>query len=279
MGTSRLNRIVSNYTDHPVPYLRSLAQSHALREDLLAELFHYLDLPAGSRGMDLGCGCGLPACELALSRPDLRILGVDISADLITAARDIAAAAGAEIRFKTGSAMDAMAEAQNMDWLLSIDCAGYIPELSGNALAGLSRHLKPGGTIALMAWSSQQLLPGYPMLEARLNTTPEGIAPFTPDMQPEHHFLNTTRALSKAGFTNVTAKAFTRTLTGPLSEAEEKAVLDLIRMRWGNAYRRDSDVALFKALTDPESPDYLLGLPTYYGHFTYTLFTAKSASQ
>ena len=84
MGTRRLGKIVSNYTGHPAPYVRSLARSHVLRESLLETVFRYLDLPEGSRGLDFGCGCGLPACVLALSRPDLHIQGVDISVEFLT---------------------------------------------------------------------------------------------------------------------------------------------------------------------------------------------------
>lgn len=38
-------------------------------------------------------------------------------------------------------------------------------------LQGFRRTLKPGGLLLILIWSSQQLLPGYPRLEALLNAT------------------------------------------------------------------------------------------------------------
>ena len=40
----------------------------------------------------------------------------------------------------------------------------------------LARVVKPGGSVALLAWSSEKLLPGHPLLEGHLNATSAGIA-------------------------------------------------------------------------------------------------------
>ena len=36
--------------------------------------------------------------------------------------------------------------------------------------------VKPGDSVDIPGWSSQQLLPGYPLLEARLNTASSRLA-------------------------------------------------------------------------------------------------------
>jgi hypothetical protein len=42
-----------------------------------------------------------------------------------------------------------------------------------------------GGSVAILFWSSQMLLPGHPVLEARLNATRVGIAPYVlPVLRP-----------------------------------------------------------------------------------------------
>ena len=52
------------------------------------------------------------------------------------------------------------------DWVCCCDCVGYS---SGDLLAALTeivRVVPPGGRVAILARTSQQLLPGYPLLEA-----------------------------------------------------------------------------------------------------------------
>ena len=61
-------------------------------------------------------------------------------------------------------------------------------------LKELARVVRPGDSVAILAWSSQQLLPGYPLLEARLNATCSGLTRFLKRKRPESHFL---RALGK----------------------------------------------------------------------------------
>ncbi len=52
----------------------------------------------------------------------------------------------------------------------------------------LKRVIKPGGVLAIIAWSSERLLPDYPMLEAKLSATTPGISPFSNEMEPSRHF-------------------------------------------------------------------------------------------
>jgi ubiquinone/menaquinone biosynthesis C-methylase UbiE len=54
-------------------------------------------------------------------------------------------------------------------------------------LKEIARTVKPGGMTYILNWSSQMLLPGYPVLEARLNATSSGIISFEPKMKPELH--------------------------------------------------------------------------------------------
>ncbi|MEJ2303365.1 MAG: hypothetical protein P8Y14_17710 [Anaerolineales bacterium] len=78
------------------------------------------------------------------------------------------------------------------DWAWSVDCVGYAPIEPLPLVKELARVVKPGGRVAILAWSSEKLLPGYPVLEAHLNATSSGIAPFVRGKKPELHF---TRAL------------------------------------------------------------------------------------
>ena len=81
------------------------------------------------------------------------------------------------VSFRQGDVGDLPFEEASFDWAWSADCVGFIPGDPVELVRGLVRVVKPGGIVALLLWSSQQLLPGYPILEARLNGTTAGAAP------------------------------------------------------------------------------------------------------
>ena len=69
-------------------------------------------------------------------------------------------------------------------------------------LKEMRRVLKPGGILAVAAWSSEKLLPGYPRLEARLGATAPGIAPFHAGRDPALHFQHGLGWFRKLGLEN-----------------------------------------------------------------------------
>jgi hypothetical protein len=139
----------------------------------------------------------------------------------------------------------------------------------------LKRVVKPGGLIAILAWSSQMLLPGYPFLEAKLNTTSSGIAPFAKRSQSERHFNRSLGWFEKAGLQELSVKTFAGNVFAPLSSAIIQALLSLIEMRWNGAELTEEDSTEFKRLCRPDSPDFILDLPDYYAFFTYTMFRGR----
>jgi demethylmenaquinone methyltransferase/2-methoxy-6-polyprenyl-1,4-benzoquinol methylase len=131
--------------------------------------------------------------------------------------------------------------------------------------------------VVILAWGAQNLLPGYPRLEARLNTTDAGIAPFKQGMKPEMHLFRAKAWLEQAGLERVTARSFVADVQAPLTDAVRNAFMHLFDMRWGE--RSDTvspdDWDLYKRLTNPESPDFILNTPDYYAFFTYTAFRGR----
>src|SRR5207342_2139569 len=63
-------------------------------------LLDVLGLEAGERVLDVGCGPGRHA--LALARRGIDVVGVDLSEDFITLARDAATADGLPVLFEVG---------------------------------------------------------------------------------------------------------------------------------------------------------------------------------
>jgi release factor glutamine methyltransferase len=65
-----------------------------------------LDLPHGARVVDVGTGSGAIALALADARPDLRVMGTDISADALAVARANGARLGLHVEWLQGDLLD-----------------------------------------------------------------------------------------------------------------------------------------------------------------------------
>ena len=162
-------------------YIQDLISSFPLRESAVREVIRTLKLPTGSRGLDAGCGVGSLTFLLAeAAGPGGHVTGIDISSESLDYARKTAEKSGLAQRvlFQNQDVNDLRFDNDTFDWAWSVDCAGYSPQTPFSAIKELRRVVKPGGMAAILFWSSQQLLPGYPELEARLNATAQGIAPF-----------------------------------------------------------------------------------------------------
>jgi demethylmenaquinone methyltransferase/2-methoxy-6-polyprenyl-1,4-benzoquinol methylase len=261
----------------PGSYLKKLLVTHILREPMLSAAIASLGLPKASRGLDAGCGAGL-GCTLLAEEigMDGHVTGLDISADFLTYAAQVPAQSclTGSIDFIQGS-VDAMPFADNtFDWVWSADCVGYGPQDPTPSLKELNRVTKPGGLIAILAWSSERLLPGYPFLEARLSATTSGIAPFSGDMEPSRHFQRALGWLKALGLQNLKAEVFAGSAHAPLSHELFTALQELFDMRWSGvaAELSKTDRAAYRRLCKPESPDFILNHPDYFAFYTYSLF-------
>ena len=261
-------------------YIHSLLVSNPFHEPIVEAAIKELQLPAGSRGLDAGCGIGLQMLPLLKATvPKGHVTGLDLSPQFLTYARDFIAGTGLarQASFKEGSVNKLPFDSDTFDWAWSSNCVGYASFDPLPPLREMARVVNSGGTVAILVWSSQQLLPGYPLLEARLNATSAGIAPFTADMAPERHFMRAPIFMRRAGLFEIECRTFLNEVQAPLSEEMREAITALIGMRWPGAERElsDEDRALFQQLCQPESPDFILNLPGYYAFFTETLFYGR----
>jgi SAM-dependent methyltransferase len=259
---------------------RLLELCHSLREGIVRDAVAALGLPAGSRGLDAGCGVGLAAFPLAEAiGQDGRVVGLDLSATLLARGEKLARAAGLaeRVSFQQGDVNDLPFEDDSFDWAWSADCVGYYREAPFPALRELKRVVRPKGTAALLAWSSEQLLPGYPALEARLKATAAGLAPFARGMPPERHFLRAPAWFAELGLKEIRGRTFAGDVRAPLSDEAREALTALVGMRWPGAEEElgPEEREEFKRLTDPGSSDFILNDPAYYAFFTYAMFWGK----
>ncbi|MFC1543311.1 class I SAM-dependent methyltransferase [Candidatus Neomarinimicrobiota bacterium] len=263
-------------------YAQKLYLADFLREPVIRSAISALQLPTGSKGLDAGCGLGTITLLLAGAvAPGGHVTGLDLSFEFLTHAKESARKSNLleQVSFRVGDISHLPFDNGTFDWVWSSDCAGYAPGEPVPLLKELAQVVKPGGNVAIVAWSSQQLLPGYPLLEARLNATSAGIAPFTKGKQPELHFLRALGWFQDAGLTETTAHTFIGNVNAPLNDNIRSALISLFQMRWGvpKSELTKKDWAEFQRLCQPESPDFVLNLPDYYAFFTYTLFHGKVA--
>ena len=261
-------------------YLQSLMATNPLQEPIFRRAIHALDLPPGSRGLDVGCGIGLQVMLLAEAvGPAGHVTGVDLSPEFLVYARSIAEKAGIseQVSFQKGDMNKLPFDDDTFDWVWSANCAGYAPGEPLPLLKELARVVKPGGSVIILAWSSQQLLPGYPVLEAHLNATSSGIAPFVEGTAPELHFPRMMGWFRRAGMEDVTVRTFAGDVCAPLSDEMRSALTALIEMRWVDvgAELSEGDWAEFQRLCLAESPEFILDIPDYYAFYTYSMFRGK----
>jgi SAM-dependent methyltransferase len=133
----------------------------------VAFLAEELDLGAGSRVLDVGCGPGRHT--LALAQRGVEVVGIDISTRFVDLARQAAEALAPDVPVPTFLRLDArellfdgefdavISLCQGAFGLLGRDLpdAGSVPlDPDGVVLSGMARALRPGGRVAVSAFSA-----------------------------------------------------------------------------------------------------------------------------
>lgn len=241
---------------------------HADRYDAASRRYdpHLLEAAALNRTdrvLDVGCGTGISARDAAALVLEGGVTGIDLSARMIAEARRRSATAGLDnTAFVVGDAQVYPFDSDHFDAVISRFGALFFGQPVA-AFANLARALRPGGTVALLAWRElarndwvlalrQSLAAGRSLLEPPTGAPgPFGLA--NPD--------DVHRILTDAGFVDIelsevcepmflgsdTADAFsfvtglglTRGLTAGLDPATRDAALDSLRRRLSTAETPD----------------------------------------
>lgn len=105
-------------------------------------------LKSGAGVLDVGCGGGQLAIELAKYRNDLIISGLDLSFQQIKRARKRATVAGTEVKFIQGSALKMPFASESYDLVYSIGSIKHWPDYRHGLMECL-RLVKAGGRLVI----------------------------------------------------------------------------------------------------------------------------------
>jgi demethylmenaquinone methyltransferase/2-methoxy-6-polyprenyl-1,4-benzoquinol methylase len=259
-------------------YIQYLLRAEPLRYPVLQSILDVIQLPPASRGLDAGCGIGLQTFSLANAiGAKGYVIGMDSDPELLRFGKILAKeiSHSARITFLEGNVYAPLQfESNSFDWVWSMDCIGYPVREFEPVIKELMRVVKPGGRIMISGWSGQQILPGYSLLEARLNSDYSAYIPYLKDIDPERHFMRTAAWFHTAGLDSVRVRTFVGEAQAPLTTEVKAAITNLFEMLWSEQEHEISlsDWREVEQLCDPASPDCILDQPGYYAYFTITLF-------
>lgn len=146
---------------------------------LTERLLGYARAEPISRALDIGCGAGELSLALARSHPHAELLGIDISEDLIDAARS-RAAHSPTARFEVANAACWSSEDWKPDLLLSRHGVMFFPEPAA-AFANLLRNATPSARLIFSCFRSIEENPWVIGLNSLL---PPGLSQMPHSMVP-----------------------------------------------------------------------------------------------
>ena len=269
-------------------YIRNLEAGNHLSGKAIRAAIDSLGLFEGASILDVPCGIGSHAIWMAEKNNSLNITGVDFSEAHLEYAQRLAVKNGCpvSINFEQGDINDLCYDDNSFDFIWCCDGLwsgkpemGCLCEQPYDILNEFSRITRPGGMIAILFWSSQKLLPGFPFVEAALNDTLAANIPMSADSDPDLHFMRAPLWLKRAGLTDVQTRSFVSDISAPFDSFERNALNYIIKMFWQRA-EPEVDAELwekFTGLISRDSAGYILDREGYTAFITYTMFTGTVA--
>jgi SAM-dependent methyltransferase len=173
-----------------------------------AAAMHIVSPHTGDRVLDIGCGFGDSALELAqLVGPTGSVLGVDVAPRFIDTAREEAAAAGAaNVRFEVAD-VQAAPFAERFDFAFSRFGTMFFANPVA-ALRNVQKALEPGGRLCMVVWRQKLDNPWLHRAELIVKPlVPEPEEPLGPRCGPGPFFMadadTTSQILLSAGFDEI----------------------------------------------------------------------------
>jgi demethylmenaquinone methyltransferase/2-methoxy-6-polyprenyl-1,4-benzoquinol methylase len=266
------------------PYAERLELAGRVTRPAIAQAMDAFAPQPGSLGLDAGCGIGGHTLLLsARVGPGGKVTGLDRAAAHLDVARARAdASGGGPVEFVCADMLHMPFGPASFDWVWCADSLWpvFVADEPAEAVRELARVVRPGGTVALVYWSGQCLLPGHPVLEARLNAAFAAKLPYLARVAPHDHFMRARGWMSRAGLAHARARSFVAELAAPVESHLREGLAYCFAMLWGEL---DADVSredwgAYRRLCDPASPAFVADQPDYYAFVTYTLFVGTKPS-
>jgi len=129
-------------------FLEDVANLPVVAEGFELQL-RMLDIKPGNDVLDVGCGIGLQALEMAtLAAPTGKVVGTDISTVMIDIAKGRTANAGLPLEFLTADASSQPFPDQSFDRIRTERVLMYVPDTE-QTIKEFKRLLKPGGRLVI----------------------------------------------------------------------------------------------------------------------------------
>ncbi len=151
------------------------APLQAITTEPAVHLVRHAGIKPGQRVLDVACGTGVVAITSA--RRGAQVTGLDLTPELLTAARENARLAEVEVDWREGDVEQLPFEAAAFDVVVSQFGHMFAPRPEV-AVSEMLRVLKPGGVIAFSTWPPELLVGSMFALTGRyMPSPPQGVAP------------------------------------------------------------------------------------------------------
>jgi SAM-dependent methyltransferase len=140
-----------------------------------ARLVRFAGVRAGQHILDVGCGTGVVA--ITAVRAGARVIGIDLTPELLARAKENSAIGKIDIEWREGDAEALPFPDATFDVVLSQFGHMFAPRPE-IAIAEMLRVLKPGGTIAFSTWPPELLIGrSFALVASYMPSPPPGVKP------------------------------------------------------------------------------------------------------
>jgi SAM-dependent methyltransferase len=205
-----VGNVPENYERHLVPSIFA-PWAH--------DLIEAAALQPGERVLDIACGTGIVARTAARTLGNAGVVGLDLSAPMLAAARSAAEAEGVSAEWREGSAVELPLADATFDVAFCQQGLQFFPDRPA-ALREMYRILVPSGRVVLSVWRGIERSPGFAVLADALtrHISPEAGTLMTsgPFGLGDPEALRT--VIAGASFGNITIHPAQKTLRFPSPE-------------------------------------------------------------
>lgn len=265
-------------------YATVLERMNRFQEPEARQAIADLHLPAGSRGLDAGCGVGLYAQWLSTAiGPYGQVIGIDSGEERIAAAQHLLQGdiTSGRVQVRQGDITALDLADQSLDWVW---CCNVLHHIANPVLAlqELQRVLRPGGWVIIKESqvANALFLPGHPELERLLQRAEIQCSRAEAGAQSfQERRQRTPESMRQAGLTDITMRTYVVQRQAPLS-ADARAYIEhtVFARNWGSRLRGlldGQDWQQRSALCEPDSPQFILHSPDYYCMYPFHVFRAQ----